>query len=386
MQIRTENQILVKLADFGISVTASEHPDTPMGLPSFLAPECFKQRPKFWDVEIDVWALAMVALSLLFGFPFPMTASSDYGPKSPYAEGWGGALKAHFDKNAAEYRGNKPGVSDPFFQTLTRMFDFDPKARIRALEACQNLRKDYPPGYFLSLGTGGRTPAIIEPVLPTDTRSDDDSIFRFRELDVEGLSKPLLMLERCYLVNLQQILEAKFKGKVDMEIETYKVLERLEHRCWRFKRTNQLPETYIRIEGALELCKRDKSVQSLVGFLQKQKALCDDAMAGFSGREENADKRSDSEGPSTPQLALVDNISTSDKVIAITEEGRMLLVRAKDGYIHAPSIRAVMAKKLLLEDAVKDESYMPLNGAMLLPNIMSHDDIVSLGAAPYSCY
>lgn len=56
------------------------------------------------------------------------------------------------------------------------------------------------------------------------------------------------------------------------------------------------------------------------------------------------------------QLGLVESISTSDSIIAITEEGRMLLVRARDGYIHEPSIRAVAAKRLLSTDAVEDES------------------------------
>ena len=202
MQIRTEEQILVKVADFGISCQGSNHPNKNTGHPYYLAPECFERSPKFWGVEIDVWGLAMVALQLLFKLPIPpkQPEDLDYTSKSPFAKGWGGALKDHFAKNVKEYLKKNPKATDHFFRTLSRMFQPDPKARIRALEACQNLRKEHKPGFFLSLGTEDRTPRITQPTLPTDTRSDDDSIFRFRELEVKGISTPILMLEGCYLV------------------------------------------------------------------------------------------------------------------------------------------------------------------------------------------
>ena len=219
-----------------------------------------ERHPTSWGFEIDVWALAMVALRLLFDFPVPKKPKApDYGPDSPYADGWGGSLKSHFAKNKADYLELEPGVSDLFLQTLSKMFHSIPEERIYALVACENLRLGYPPGYFLSLGVGDLAPVIIKPVLPADTRSDDDSNFRFRELDIEsldidGISEPLVMLEGCYLVNLRYVLKAKFEDKVDIEFATYKVLERFEHMCWRFKLTNRSPERYMKIEPALELC------------------------------------------------------------------------------------------------------------------------------------
>ena len=65
----------------------------------------------------------------------------------------------------------------------------------------------------------------------------------------------------------------------------------------------------------------------------------------------------------------------------------MLLVRPRDGYIYGPSIRAVGDKRLLSTGELGRQSeYMPLAEAMFEPDIMSHDDIFSLGAATYSSY
>ena len=387
MQIRTKNKILVKVADFGSSVRGSKHPDERRGTPLYSAPECFRRPYVSWGFKIDVWALAMVALRLLSDLPVAPEAPGvqDFNQNSLYADGWGGSIKAHFAQSKAEYL-NKPGASDVFFRVLSSMFEPEPEARIGAMDACEELREDVPSGYFFSLGKGkaDRTPAIIEPVLPADSRSDDNSIFRFRELDVagvEGLPKPLLMLEGCYLVNLRPILKARLSGlKIDIEVATRQVLELLKHTYWRFKRTDRAPETYIRIEDALELCKGKNRLRRLFDVLQKQQTLCDEEMAGFEDKD--FDK-----GPGMPQLSLVESISNSDSIIAITEEGRMLLVRPRDGYIYSPSIQAVVHKRLLSTDELGNQSaYMPLDGAMLVPGVMSHDDIISLGAATYSSF
>ena len=110
-------------------------------------------------------------------------------------------------------------------------------------------------------------------------------------------------------------------------------------------------------------------------------------MARFAARKGKKDSKSKNEEPGMSQFGLIESISTSDSIIAITEEGRMLLVRARDGYIHVPSMEAVTAKRLLSTDAVEDESsYMPLDKAISWPDILSHDDITSLGAATYSSY
>ncbi len=234
----------------------------------------------------------MVALRLLFGFPVGPNKpkSLAWDPKSPYADGWGGSLKTHFAKYKAGYLRLNPGVSDLFLQTLSKMFHSSPEDRISPLVACQNLRNGYKPGDFLSLGMGDLAPVIIKPVLPADTWSDDNSIFRFRELDIEGVSEPLVMLEGCYVVNLRYVLKAKFEDKVDIEFATYKILESFEHTCWRFKSTNRLPERYIKIEPALELCEGGDHLQSLVDVLREQEALRNKAMAEFAARKENKDR------------------------------------------------------------------------------------------------
>ena len=357
---------MVKVADFGLSSRISKNPGALKGTLLYLAPECFNRPPRFWGPKIDVWALAMVALRLLFNLPARPKGAGvrDFSPQSPYAEGWGGALKAHFDRNVAKYQ----GASDHFCNTLSDMFESEPEARIGALEACENLRKKYPPGYFFLLGE--RPPAIIEPVPVVDTGSDDASIFRFRELNVEGLSEPLIMLEGCCLVNLRPILVARFEGtKFDIELATYaavvKYVERYNYTLWRFKRTNELPEVYISIKLAMTICQGDDRLQRLVNVLREH-------------------DHSDNEGTGKRQLNLIKSIFTSHHIIAITEEGRMLLVRPRDGCIYGPSVQAVVHKRLLSMDELGNQSaYMPLDGAMLVPGVMSHDDIISLGAATY---
>ena len=378
MQIRNGDQILVKIADFGLASRISNNPGALKGTFDYLAPECFKRHPKFWGPKIDVWALAMVALRLLCDLPaLPKDPGArDFSPRNPYAEGWGGAIKTRF----AKYEAKSQRVSDSFCNTLSHMFDSEPEARIGALEAWQNLRKDYlrkgyPPGYFFSVGE--RTPAIIKPVPVADTRSDDASIFRFRKLNIEGLSEPLIILEGCYLVNLRRILIAKFKGKrVDYEFETWgavkEYVEKYGHTFWRFKRTNEFPEIYISIEIALALCQQEAHLRILVDTLREQRALRD---------------ASDNEGPGKRQRILIESTFTSQHVIAITEEGRMLLVRPRDGYIYSPSVQAVVNKRLLSTNDLGDPlAYMPLYGATLVPGVMSHDDIFSLGAATYSSF
>ena len=385
MQTRTENQIFVKVIDFGIAVQDFEHPDIPLGHPAYWAPECFIEPPKSWGNKIDLWALAMVALKLLFKWPLP-PASQDCGPESPFAEGWRGALKAHYDKKEKAYLDNNPNVSACFFKILSYMFHSDPEARVSALKACEDLRKGYKPGYFLSLGAGDDIPVIVEPVLPAGPQSDDDSIFRFRKLDVDGFPKPLVIWAGCYLVRMHQVMKAKYGKKVAGEVETSEILRRFEHACWRFKVTNRFPEKYITIELALEICKGEDNTRALVAVLQKQQARREKAIATGATPKGKKGKKPAKEGPGMSQLSLVESISTSDSIIAITEEGRMLLVRASDGYIHVPSLHAARAKRLLLPENALDDEYVPLEEAMLWPDVMSHNDIVSLGAATYSSY
>ena len=382
MKLRTENQILIKVADFDGSRHISDQSDTPRGTTYYFAPECFKERPRSWGTEIDVWALAIIALELLYELPDEPRRpqnSEALDPRNPYANGWGGALQAQM----AAYARSKPSVSGHLIQTLSHMFDSDPRTRMRASVACQNLREGYEPGYFLSLGKARVTPSTSRRVLgvQADARADEESIFRFRELEVEGLSKPLLMLEGCYLINIQQLLEATPEPEVDIEVATYEVLKELGHRCWRFKQTHRLPETYIRLEHALELCKQKRRLRQFFHVLQEQKDLCDKAMAGFE------DEDYESGGSSMPQLALIESISSPDHVIAITQEGRMVLVRATDGTMNLLCIDAIRNKRLLSKDAIDDDiAYAPIEEAWKYLGTISHDDIISLGAATYSSY
>ena len=372
MQIRTKNRILVKLADFGSCVRADQHPDKYKGTPINLAPECFMRPPVDWNLKIDVWALAIVALRNLFGWPTepPVPESLNYSLTSPYSKGWGGSIQAHFDKGRREYLRRQPSL---FLDTLNRMFNPEPEARPSALEASERLRKDYPSGYFFSLGmedlaAGERTPELIGSVSQANSRSDDDSIFRFRELnvqDVPGFKKPLLMAEGCYLVNLAPILMAKLANKknLDIEYETREVLKERGQMYWKCKLPGRALEPYIRIDHALALCKGSGRLQPLFNVLKEQRQP-------VLGKE--------------TQLSLVESIRNTDSIIAITEEGRMLLVRPKDGYIYAPSVQAVIDKRLLSIDKLGDKmAYMSLDGAMVVPRILSHNDIISLGAATY---
>ena len=353
----------------------------------YLPPECFTRPPNSWGPKVDIWALALVALRLFFGMPVqpPEPQPMSYYPQSLYRGGWGGSIQKHFETSLKPYL---PGRQSPFFDTWSRMFRSGPQDRISALEASNKLREDYPSGYFFSLGKenkakGERTPELIEPVLPKDRPSDDDSIFRFRALDVQGvqgISKPLVMLESCYFVPLTPILKARHAGKKpDMEVKTRKFQEDLGRMYWKFKLPDRELETYIRIEHALKLCEGRDGLQPLVDVLEKEKALLEKEKTPREGSEDQ-----DSDNGWSPQLGLVEAIRNSDSIIAITEEGRMLLVRPKDGFIYSPSVQAVIDKRLLKIDELGDVSaYMSLDGVTVVPRILSHKDIVSLDAATY---
>ena len=386
MQTRTKAQILVKIADFGEAVLDCEHPDECVGTPMYLAPECFERPLQSWGVQIDVWALAVVALKLIFGLP-DHPKSQNCGPDSFFAGGWGGLLNQHLHENTEEYIDDNPEAIHQFFDTLSDMFDLTPRTRVSALKACQSLRRGYPRDYFLSLGIGNGIPVIVHPVLPADAPNDDSNIFRFRELPVEGSSKPLVMLEGCYLVNMSYVMEVSCQGTDDdIEVRTYEELKKPGSKCWRFKITNRFPERYVEIELALKICMGLDHLQPLIDVLKTQQTLRDRARTEFAARKGKKAMKFDQVWPGMPQLSLVESISTLNSIIAITEEGRMLLVRASDGYIHVPSLHAARAKRLLLPENALDDEYVPLEEAMLWPDVMSHNDIVSLGAATYSSY
>ena len=388
MHTRTANQILVKVIDFGIAVEHSDHPDIPLGHPAYLAPECFIQKPELWGNKIDVWALAMVALKLLStNWPFAPPASLDYSHKSLCAEGWGGRLQDNFKKTRKAYLDKDPKASACFFKVLSCMFDSKPKTRIAASEACKELRKGYKSDYFLSLGSLGDIPVIVNPVIPKGSQSDDDSIFRFRKMDVEGF-KSLNMWAGCYLVRMNYVMKAKYGKKAVPEVETFKVQSEFKHACWRFKRTDSLPEWYITIAVALHICKGEDKTRALAAVLREQQARQKEGLVAGLMPKVTKDKKpaKPKKEPAIAQLSLVESISPSDSIIAITEENRMLLVRAFDGYIHLKSLHAASAKRLLLPDDVLDGEYVPLEQAMLCPGVLTHNDIVSLGAATYSSY
>ena len=390
MQTRTKAQILVKIADFGEAAMDREHPYERqcIGTPMYLAPECFEQPPESWGIQIDVWALAVVALELMFGLP-GHPKSADFKITSFFAGGWRGLLEKHLHKNAEEYLDDNPEASHQFFETLSEMFNLNPKARISALNACQSLRGGYPKDHFLSLGIGNGIPVIAQPVLPADASDDDSSIFRFRELPVQGSSKPLVILEGCCLVNMSYVMEARSQGSGgDLEIQTYEELERYGGKCWRFKITNRFPERYIEIELALKICVGLSHRQHLLDVLNTQQTLRDQARFELAAGKGKKAMKFDQVWPGIPQLDLIESISDSESIIAITEEGRMILVRASDGYLHVPSLEAVLAKRLLTtKDALNDKSpYIPLEQAMCAPGLLSHNDIVSLGAATYCSY
>lgn len=397
MERRTENQILVKLADFGASLHLSDDSGEHLGTAACYAPECFGQNPKF-GTEMDVWALGIIVMRLLDKLPngpyFPEGASQ-LGPDSPYADGWKGEIKACM----ARYRRSKPDVSEHFLEILSRMFESDPSTRIRASEACKHLRGGYTTGYLLSLGMEDDDPTAIAHVLPFNNQGGDDSIFKFGEMNIQGLDRPLVVLEGGHLVNILQLLEAKSEAEDDMEVITHKALRELEGPCWRFKRTHNSPETYMRFDDALKLCKQTDHLKQFVRPLKEQKALLDKAA---KKEEDDIKKAAKAKGKdvlkkavesikapsSMRQLDLLMSISASDYVVAITEQDRMLLVRASDGSILNSSIYALRAGRLLRADALQDAeaSSMPLEQARLLIDVITHEDIVSLGAATYYLY
>ena len=387
MQTRTESQILVKIADFGDALKEGEHPEKNIGTQMYQAPELF-ERSVHWGVKIDVWALAVVALELMFGLP-DQSESDDGGVDSFLVGGWDGSLVDHLHDNAAAYVDANPEAIDQFFETLSDMFELDPEARVSALEACQSLRRGYPVAYFLSLGIGNAIPVIADPALPAGASDDDSSIFRFRELPVKGRSEPLLMLEGCYLVSMTYVMEAVCQETpLDIEEQTLKELENPRYGCWRFKITNRFPERYVEIELARKICMRHLHLQPVVDVLNTQQTLRDRARTEFAALKGKKALKSDQTWTGTPQLDLIESISSRDNIIAITEQGHMILVRASDAYLHDPSLEAIEAERLLATDDASDPDalYIPLEEAMRYPGLVSHNDIISLGAATYTSY
>ena len=361
------------MADFGVSTWIPIAKVTKRGTPKYLAPECFGGPADDWTPKLDIWALAVVALTLLGhcpAAPEDTTTESDlYGSRSPYANGWDGALENRFE----ECRHESGQGTDPFFTTLSCMFVSNPESRISASEACKNLHEEYRQGRFLL--SGDRTPDFHNPVPVEDSRSDDASIFRFRELEARGLS--LMMLQACYLVSLTSIMEAKC-GELgaDQEEATYGVMKKYfgQPDCtfWHFRRTNAWPEVYIKIELAIKLCQEDGILEDFDAILRQQKAQRDDPS---------------NEGPGKLQLSLLKSSFISSHIIAITQEGRMLLVRHTDGFLYGPSVQAVWDKCLLPMKALENKpTYQPVDGAMLIPGVMSHNDFWWLSAATYTSF
>ena len=352
------------------------------GTVSYLAPEYFKGPPNSWKPKVDVWALAMVAMKFLFGIPPVEIVASSVGSqaRSPYAEGSRGQHKIQVDGLLEQYKRERRDNIDPLLVDILRhMFVSDPDARISASEACESLREHNKPGYFL-LKHKGRLPALIEP-----TWSVDDSIFWFRELDNTSLSQPPLILVGCGLVNMGHIIEAITDRRHDIEETTYTLLKKYGSTCWRFKRTNALPERYFRIEDALKICEaKSHRLQPLVNALQEEKARLEE-IGDSPEAEENVGDDSGDAAPIISQIGLVESIPTSSHVIAITQNGRMLLVRARDGHIHSPSLAAAKGKRLLSKEEVLVDEYEPLRRVMYGHNL-TLEDYFSLGAATYCSY
>lgn len=185
------------------------------------------------------------------------------------------------------------------------------------------------------------------------------------------------MLEGCYLVSLSSIIEAKCENSgMDQEAATYGVMDKYlgQQNCtfWRFIRTNERPETYINIELAIKICQGHGRTQRFVAVLTQQRALCNASI---------------DEEPGKSQLSLLKSGFTSRNVIAITQEGRMLLVRYTDGFLYGPSVHAVVNKRLLAKNRLGYQSaYMAVDEAMSIPGVMSHDDFLALGAATYTSF
>ena len=361
------------MADFGVSTWTPIAKVTKKGTPKYLAPECFGGPADRWTPKLDIWALAVVALTLLGHCPpapEDTTTESDlYGSRSPYAGGWDGALENRFE----ECRHESGQRNDPFFDTLSLMFVSDPDFRISASKACEKLHEEYRQGKFLL--SENRTPDFHDPVPVEASRSDDESIFRFRELEARGLS--LTMLEACCLVSLTSIMGAKCgESGADQEEATYEVMNKYfgQPDCtfWHFRRTNEWPEVYIKIELAIKLCQEDGILEDFVAILGQQKAQRDDPS---------------NEGPGKLQLSLLESKFISSHIIAITQEGRMLLVRHTDGFLYGPSVQAVVRKCLLPMEALENKpTYQPVEGAMLIPKVMSHNDFWWLSAAVYTSF
>ena len=327
----------------------------------------------------------MVAMGLLFDIPPVEIVARSVNPQaqSPYAEGSHGQHKLQVDQLFEQYNRYTPDINHIFVDVLYRMFHSQPESRFSALEACENLRTRHSSGYFFVLKKT-RIPHLLEPTPPAHSQSGDNSIFRFCQLDIETLSGPLLMLEGCYLVNMRQIIELITELKSDVEVSICSMLRRYETTCWRFKRTNELPERYIRIELAVKLCSQHARLRPVVKALRDQQAKLQ-AMSNSPGPEGNANDSSDNEEPGLRQLGLVESIPTYSHIIGISEEGRMILVRALDGYIHVPSLDAVVARRLLSKEDVLVDEYIPLRSAVWNQRL-SHDDVFSLGAATYPSY
>ena len=104
---------------------------------------------------------------------------------------------------------------------------------------------------------------------------------------------------------------------------------------------------------------------------------------------ERIGKKAMKSGKTSSSMRQLDlSISASCYVVAITEQDRILLVRASDGSILIPSIYALQAGRLLRTDTLEDNevAYMSLEQASLLLDVITHDDIVSMAAASYSLH
>ena len=56
------------------------------------------------------------------------------------------------------------------------------------------------------------------------------------------------------------------------------------------------------------------------------------------------------------------------------------------GHVHLRSLQALHRRQLLAKEDVADDRYISLREATAYKDVLSHDDILSLGAATYTSY
>ena len=167
MATRTDDNLTIKLIDFGFA-TRGPHPKRPGGTPRYAAPEIFAYQisSEAWSGKIDVWALGLIALELLYGLPEKPQATGNRLPfqaDDAYAEGWHGAIQTQL-KHMLKVHVLSSTIPELLVE-LFSMLEVDPKLRFSARKARMHLHRDIELENLLPMGMDHQAESIFEDMM-----------------------------------------------------------------------------------------------------------------------------------------------------------------------------------------------------------------------------